>query len=300
MKILNCEYKAASHPGVLSESGDRVVFLKDMGFDFEDVPDLIRRCGRDGLKAVQAALAEREAGCRKAGKPCGVPLADVRLLAPIPHPHREIVCMGRNYQSLSDELTRAYVEEQKARTWPIFFGKGTNRCLGPGEDIDSHSDFVSTLDYECELALIIAKDAYHVALEDAEDYVFGYMILDDMRACELDRHKQNYFGKSLDSTTATGPWIVTADEFEYPPERDLKLWVNGELRQHGNTRELIFGISEIIRDLTQGMTLQACTIISTGSPSGTCFGMDPQVFLKPGDVIKCWIDGIGEIVNTVR
>ncbi|MEA4932237.1 MAG: fumarylacetoacetate hydrolase family protein, partial [Lawsonibacter sp.] len=183
--------------------------------------------------------------------------------------------------------------------WPIYFGKAIDRCRGTGEDVPSHADFISTLDYECELGVILGKDAYQVPIERVADYVFGYTILNDVTGRELSRHKQNYFMKSLDGSCPLGPWIVTADEIAFPPQLQIKLSVNGELRQDGNTRDMIFGIPEIVSELTRGVTLPAGTIIATGSPTGIGFGMNPPVFLKDGDVMTGWIEGIGTLTNTV-
>ena len=253
--------------------------------------DLIRRTDRASLAAIGAA-AEKAAQW--------IPLADVRLTAPIPHPVRDVVCMGLNYKAHADEMADALKEQRTERVWPIFFGKAVDRCRGTGEAIPSHSDFISTLDYECELGVILGKDAYQVPREQVEDYIFGYTVLNDVTARELSRHKQNYFMKSLDGTCPIGPWIVTAEEIAYPPRLDIRLWVNGELRQNGNTRDMIFDVTDIVSELSRGVTLPAGTIIATGSPTGIGFGMNPPVFLKDGDVVTCQIEKIGELTNTVR
>ena len=127
------------------------------------------------------------------------------------------------------------------------------------------------MDYECELAVILGKDAYHVSREEAESCIFGYCILNDVTARELSRHKQNYFMKSLDGTCPMGPWIVTADEIAFPPRLRIRLWVNGQPRQDGNTGDMIFGPAEIISELSRGITLPAGTIFATGSPTGIGF-----------------------------
>ena len=132
------------------------------------------------------------------------------------------------------------------------------------------------------------------------DYIFGYSILNDVTGRELSRHKQNYFMKSLDGSCPMGTWIVTADEIPYPPELQIRLSVNGEPRQNGNTGDMIFGISEIVSELSRGVTLQAGTIFATGSPTGIGFGMKPPVFLKDGDVMRCTIEKIGVLTNTVK
>ena len=150
------------------------------------------------------------------------------------------------------------------------------------------------------MAMLYTKDAYQVPPERVAEYVFGYTILNDVTARELNRHKQNYFMKSLDGTCPLGPWIVTADEIAYPPRLNIRLSVNGEPRQNGNTGDMIFGVTEIVSELSRGVTLPAGVIIATGSPTGIGFGMNPPVYLRDGDVVTCEIDGIGRLENTVR
>jgi 2-keto-4-pentenoate hydratase/2-oxohepta-3-ene-1,7-dioic acid hydratase in catechol pathway len=159
---------------------------------------------------------------------------------------------------------------------------------------------VDSLDYECELGVIIGRDARNVPREDVSDYIFGYTIVNDVSARNLQtRHKQWYFGKSLDGFTPMGPCIVTADEFSFPPELGISCLVNGEVRQDSSTRNLIAGIPEIISMLSEGMTLQAGTIIATGTPAGVGMGMTPPTFLNEGDVVECRIEGIGSLRNVV-
>ena len=171
-----------------------------------------------------------------------------------------------------------------------------------GGFIEAHTDLVQKLDYECELAVILGKDARDVPAGQTKDYVFGYTILNDVSARDVQTaHKQWYFGKSLDGFTPIGPCIVTADEFDtYPPKLGIRSFVNGEKRQDSNTGLQIFDIDHVIHELTQGMTLKAGTIIATGTPAGVGMGMDPPQFLKPGDTVCCEIDGIGSLTNTVR
>ncbi|MGE4276673.1 MAG: fumarylacetoacetate hydrolase family protein [Lawsonibacter sp.] len=290
MKLLTCVYQGKELVAVLSPDEEHVVPISALGFSYDRMNDLIRGTGRAELRAMAAAA--EQAGER-------IDIADVRLVAPIPHPVRDVVCMGLNYKAHADEMADALKEQRAERVWPIFFGKAVDRCRGTGESVPSHADFISTLDYECELGVILGKDAYRVPKERVADYVFGYTILNDVTGRELSRHKQNYFMKSLDGSCPLGPWIVTADEITFPPRLQIRLSVNGELRQNGNTRDMIFGIPEIVSELTQGVTLPAGTIIATGSPTGIGFGMDPPVFLKDGDVMTCWIEGIGTLTNTV-
>ena len=229
-------------------------------------------------------------------------LRDVRVLAPIPEPMQDVICLGMNYQKHKTEAeqfdAQAFTREKGSA---VYFSKRATHCPGPGAPIPGHFDIVDSLDYETELAVILGKDAVNVAEEDAFDYVFGYTIVNDVSARNLQTgHKQWYFGKGLDGFTPMGPCIVTKDAFAQPPAQAIRTWINGELRQDAVTDELIFGIPHIIHELSQGMTLKAGTVIATGTPAGVGMGFDPPKFLKKGDVVRCEIEGIGVLENTVE
>ena len=180
------------------------------------------------------------------------------------------------------------------RPYAVYFSKRVNLATGDGDYIPSYPELVDSLDYEAELAVIIKKDAKNVAKEDAYDYVFGYTIINDVSARNLQtRHKQWYFGKSLDGFTPMGPCIVTKDEFVNPPVLQICSRVNGELRQNSTTDLMITSIEDVIHELSQGVTLKAGTIIAMGTPAGVGMGFEPPKFLKAGDVVECEIEGIG-------
>lgn len=227
---------------------------------------------------------------------------EVRVLAPIPRPRQDVICLGMNYQKHKAEAeqfdAQAFTRERGSA---VYFSKRATHCPGPGDPIPGHFDIVDSLDYETELAVILGRDAKNVAEEDAFDYVLGYTIVNDVSARNLQTgHKQWYFGKGLDGFTPMGPCIVTKDEFAQPPAQAIRTWVNGELRQEAVTDALIFGIAHVICELSQGMTLQAGTIIATGTPAGVGMGFDPPKFLQKGDVVRCQIEGIGVLENTVE
>ena len=229
-------------------------------------------------------------------------LRDVRVLAPIPEPMQDVICLGMNYQKHKTEAeqfdAQAFTREKGSA---VYFSKRATHCPGPGEPIPGHFDIVDSLDYETELAVILGKDAVNVAEEDAFDYVFGYTIVNDVSARNLQTgHKQWYFGKGLDGFTPMGPCIVTKDAFAQPPAQAIRTWINGELRQDAVTDQLIFGVPHIIHELSQGMTLKAGTVIATGTPAGVGMGFNPPKFLKKGDVVRCEIEGIGVLENTVE
>lgn len=226
---------------------------------------------------------------------------ETETLAPIPNPKQDIICLGINYMAHAEESAR-YKKEAFGgdRPFAVYFSKRANECVTTEGNIPSYPELVDSLDYECELAVIIGKNAKNVSEENAFDYVFGYTILNDVSARNLQtRHKQWYFGKSLDGFCPMGPDIITEDEFDRPPVLTIQSYINGELRQNSNTGLLIFDIPHVISELSQGTTLKAGTIISMGTPAGVGMGFQPPKFLKKGDVIECRIEKIGSLKNYV-
>ena len=233
--------------------------------------------------------------CAMAGNP--IALQEANILAPIPEPKQDIICLGINYMAHAVESAR-YKKEAFGgeRPYAVYFSKRVNECTPNNGIISEYRNIVDSLDYECELAVIIGKDCKNVKKENAFDYIFGYTILNDISARNLQtRHKQWYFGKSLDGFTPMGPCIVTEDEFERPPVLEIKSYVNGELRQDSTTDLLIFDIPHVIEELSQGMTLKSGSVISMGTPAGVGMGFKPPKFLHHGDVVECYIEHIGTL-----
>lgn len=286
MKIVTMLNHGEPQVGILSEDGAFVVPANK----YATVPELMERSSFDELLAITRMGV------------AAVPLSQVKLLAPIPEPDNDIICLGINYRAHDKELPNEYGEEKLVkRDVPVYFSKRASHCVEPEGIIDGHFDIVKKLDYECELAVIIGRTARNVAPEDVQDYIFGYTIINDVTARDVQiAHKQWYFGKSLDSFAPMGPCIVTAEEIPFPPALDISTHVNGELRQHNNTKNLVHGIPYIISELSHGMTLKCGTIIATGTPDGTGIGMDPPRYLKSGDVVECTIEHIGTLRNTVK
>lgn len=248
---------------------------------------------------IQASRQELDAAVQAAEL---LPLSEVTLLAPIPRPRQDVICLGINYHAHAEEAARYSAEAfTKERPIPIYFSKRVTEAVAPNGFIESHPGLVERLDYEVELAVIIGKTARNVKAQDAADYIFGYTVLNDVSARLLQTtHKQWYFGKSLDGFTPIGPCITTADEIPFPPVLKISASVNGELRQDATTDLLITGIADIIEELSSGMTLLPGTIIATGTPAGVGMGFDPPKFLKAGDVVDCTVEKIGTLRNTVR
>ena len=284
MKLVTYLYQDKESVGVLTANEATVRPLP-----FADMNTLIEAPREQLLSAVEAAESS-------------LPLSAVTLLAPIPRPRQDVICLGINYRAHAKEAERYSSEAfKKERPIPIYFSKRVSEAVGPEGFIESHPGLVQRLDYESELAVIIGKTAKNVKAADAADYIFGYTVLNDVSARLLQTtHKQWYFGKSLDGFTPIGPCITTADEIAFPPALRISSRVNGELRQDSTTDLLITGIADIIEELSSGMTLLPGTIIATGTPAGVGMGFDPPKFLKPGDVVECTIEGIGTLRNTVR
>ena len=249
------------------------------------------------VKAALANLAANEDVLSGAA----VNVDELQLCAPIVHPRQDVVCLGINYDAHAQEAGRFSDEAFGGeRPYTIYFSKRVSRATATKELVPSYKGLVDSLDYECELGVVLGKDCKGVTKEEAKQYIFGYTIINDISARNLQtRHKQWYLGKSLDGFTPMGPCIVTADEIGDEQSLDISCTVNGELRQSSNTKYMIQTVCGAISELSQGMTLQAGTIIATGTPAGVGMGMQPPQFLQTGDVVECRIAKIGVLTNTI-
>ena len=291
MKLVTYLHNGTEQVGVIGTDLNKIVPVSALGYDVTDMTDFILQ-----LKGQLPTFLLEKADAAE-----GVALADCRLLAPIKRPRQDVVCLGINYFAHREEALRYDIRYNGDMPKTIYFSKRVNEAVDPDGDVDSHSDMVERLDYEVELAVILGKDAKNMTPDQVEDCILGYTILNDISARDIQRdHQQWYFGKSLDGFTPMGPWIVTRDEFEWKPKIGVRSFVNGEPRQNSNTELMMTPIDDAICQLTQGITLLAGTIIATGTPSGVGMGFDPPKFMKPGDVVRCEIDGIGTLENTIR
>ena len=249
------------------------------------------------VKAALASLAANEDVLSGAA----VNVDELQLCAPIVHPRQDVVCLGINYDAHAQEAGRFSNEAFGGeRPYTIYFSKRVSRATATKELVPSYKGLVDSLDYECELGVVLGKDCKGVTKEEAKQYIFGYTIINDISARNLQtRHKQWYLGKSLDGFTPMGPCIVTADEIGDEQSLDISCTVNGELRQSSNTKYMIQTVCGAVSELSQGMTLQAGTIIATGTPAGVGMGMQPPQFLQTGDVVECRIAKIGVLTNTI-
>jgi 2-keto-4-pentenoate hydratase/2-oxohepta-3-ene-1,7-dioic acid hydratase in catechol pathway len=255
---------------------------------------------------TRGALALVEAQAEGAAMPPAsgprLPLAAVKLDAPLPRPRRNLWCVGRNYRAHAKELAGTIFQgdEKPIDRWPIVFTKVPECVVGPGEPIVLPRGITEQVDYEAELAVVIGRGGINIPAGRAMDHVWGYTIVNDVTARDVQqRHVQWDLGKSFDTFCPMGPWLVSADELNGQDTR-VRLWVNGELRQDGATRDLIFGIPALIETISRGITLVAGDVIATGTPAGVGMGMNPPRWLKPGDTVKIEIDGIGVLENPVQ
>lgn len=227
--------------------------------------------------------------------------ADSTLLAPIPTPRKNVFCVGRNYAEHIAEGDRAQKQKVGVTEHPVFFTKPPTSVVSPGGDVLIFPGVSESIDYEVELAVVIGKAGRNISKAEAFDHVFGYTILNDITARDIQRrHGGQYFkGKGLDGSCPLGPWIETADAIADPHALSIGLTVNGEQRQDGNTADMIFDIPTLLASLSEGMTLEPGDIIATGTPSGVGYAMEPPRFLKHGDTVVCEISEIGTLSNTV-
>jgi 2-keto-4-pentenoate hydratase/2-oxohepta-3-ene-1,7-dioic acid hydratase in catechol pathway len=253
---------------------------------------------RHGVQPLIEALVRGEALPDRSG--AARSLEAVRLHAPLPLPRRNLWCVGRNYHAHAKELAASVFKAnpQKADEWPIVFTKVPECVVGPHDEVRLPAPAVSLqIDYEAELTVVIGLGGKNIARERAMSHVFGYTIVDDVTARDVQmRHQQWDLGKSFDTFCPMGPWIVTADELDGRKTR-VRCWVNGELRQDAPTENMIFDIPTLIETVSRGITLYPGDVIATGTPAGVGMGMVPPRWLQAGDVVRIEIDGLGEIEN---
>jgi len=258
--------------------------------EVESPPDMLSLIddGEDGLVAARSFLDSTRARTHKLG--------DVKLLAPIPEPRGNVIAIGRNYAAHAQETARERVPEP-----PTVFTKASTSIAGPHDDVVIDPAISTQVDWEVELGVVIGRRGRDIAAERAMDHVFGYVALNDVSARDIQFGwgGQYFKGKSLDGYCPIGPWIVTRDEIDDPQSLRLMLRVNGELKQDGNTRDMIYPVAAIIEWVSRGMTLLPGSIIATGTPDGVGFARTPPEFLHPGDVMETEVEHVGTLRNRV-
>ena len=229
-----------------------------------------------------------------------VKFADITLLAPIPRPRKNVMCLGLNYLEHAEETANQIGRTGKAPQYPIVFTKCPTSVIGQDATVPFDPDTCSQLDWEAELGVVLGKGGKKIAAANALDHVFGYTVINDLSARDIQlSHKQYFLGKSLDGGCPMGPWIVTADDIADPQNLAIACRVNGVTKQASNTRNMIFNVASIIEWLSRGMTLEAGDVIATGTPSGVGFVREPPEFLLPGDVVECEVESVGVLRNSI-
>ena len=289
---------AAARLGALA--GDQVVDIQALGASCGVVlpADMLAfiDLGPDAVRIATKLLAEH-----KDGWPIAVaqPLCNVRLLAPIPRPRKNIFGIGLNYVEHVAESSRTLDTSKDLPKQPVIFSKPPTTVIGPGDAIEHNKRITQQLDWEVELAVVLGSRASRVAEQDALSHVFGYSVMIDVSARDCRRAGQWIYSKGQDTYGPFGPCIVTADEIPDPQVLDLWLKVNGQLKQQSNTRHMLFKVPFLISDISAGITLEAGDIIATGTPAGVGAGRDPQEWLWPGDVVEACVEGIGTLRHPV-
>lgn len=288
MRLVTYLHHGMAGVGVLDLRSARIRPLDTI--DGRPIPDMLTVI-REGLEAVTPSVMRP-----------AIPQVEVDLLAPIPRPARNIFCVGKNYRRHAEEFARSGFDSPAAAAvpeHPVVFTKVPESVIGDRDTILYPESLSNALDYEAELAVVIGRPGRGIRRAQAMSHVFGYTIVNDVTARDWQqRHGQWFLGKSFDTFCPMGPMLVTADELD-PSALDVRCWVNDELRQQGNTRDLIFDIPTLIATISAGITLQPGDIIATGTPEGVGAGFDPPRFLQRGNEVVIEIQGIGRLVNDV-
>jgi 2-keto-4-pentenoate hydratase/2-oxohepta-3-ene-1,7-dioic acid hydratase in catechol pathway len=286
MRIATYMWGGQRHVGIVSKDGQSVMPFELSRTDAE----------RGALTIIELMTS---GGVVPATSGVSIPISAVELDAPIPLPRRNVFCVGRNYHAHAKELSASVFKDNDANpdSWPIVFTKVPECVVGPHDDVLIPVGVSSDIDYEAELTIVIGKGGRNISRADALNHVFGYTVVNDVTARDVQiRHQQWDLGKSFDTFCPMGPWIVTADELDGTKTR-VRCWVNGELRQDGPVENMIFDIPTLIETCSRGITLYPGDLIATGTPAGVGMGMKPPRYLKAGDVVRVEIDGLGAIEN---
>lgn len=288
MKVATFRWGGRRQAGLVSDDGARVTPLA-----------LGERAQRRGALALIESMAEGAPVPRAAGP--SLPMSAIEPEAPLPMPRRNLFCVGRNYRAHAAELAGSVFRTDAAKLdeWPIVFTKVPECVIAPGAAIRLPRGISEKIDYEAELAVVIGTGGRDIRASRAMAHVWGYTIVNDVTARDVQmRHSQWDLGKSFDTFCPMGPWLVSADEVD-GTDLELVCRVNGEVRQHARTSQLIFDIPTLIETCSRGITLYPGDVIATGTPAGVGMGMDPPRWLRAGDVVRIEIEGLGALENPV-
>ncbi|WP_417897356.1 fumarylacetoacetate hydrolase family protein [Bacillus haimaensis] len=301
MHFLTAQFKGKTFVGLTDEAQQYVIDLNEserVKNGVQNLPQTLEGCIELGDSFIDKAVDLRDWVLTHREAPTFFyKMEEITLLAPIPRPAKNVLCVGKNYKDHVLEMG----SEGDIPEHIMIFTKAPTSVIGDGAEILLHESLTSQLDYEGELAVVIGKKGIGIKEEEAYDYVFGYTIINDITARDMQaRHKQFFLGKSLDASCPMGPVVVHKSAIEDPHELEIITRVNGEIRQHARTDLMIFSIPEMIATLSKGMTLEPGDIIATGTPAGVGKGYNPPKFLKRGDVVEVYVEGIGKLTNKVR
>jgi len=249
--------------------------------------------GGEAMNRVRELVSSRKA---TGGPPVVRALKELTLLPPLDPPRGDVLAIGRNYEKHAAESARAWGEQVKP---PTVFTKAQTSVTGPFDDIVIDPRVSEKIDWEVELGVVIGRKGANIKADEAMNHVFGYTVINDVSARDIQNNWGGQFfkGKSLDASSPVGPWVVTADEIPDPQALRVSLRVNGEVKQDGNTRDMIYPVSQLIVWLSVGMTLRPGSLIASGTPDGVGFARTPPEFLKPGDLMETEVEGIGRLRN---
>ncbi|WP_246247174.1 fumarylacetoacetate hydrolase family protein [Piscibacillus halophilus] len=281
MKLLSFQLEGTTHWGILKDDG--IYYSDHLMTYFPNLLSVIQNFHHLNLEQDLNKF---------------VTLDEVNILPPY-QPNKNIMCIGKNYREHALEMTSN--DPTSIPKAPVVFTKSPTCVIGQDQTILAHTNVTNQLDYEGELAVVIGKKGINISKEEALDFVFGYTILNDITARDLQKKHQQFFkGKSLDTFAPFGPVIVSADEIPDVQNLHIQTKVNDEVRQDGNTNDMIFSVADLIEVLSEGMTLEPGDVIATGTPSGVGKGFSPPRFLNPGDQVSITIEGIGTLQNIVK
>ncbi|CAN5612780.1 fumarylacetoacetate hydrolase family protein [soil metagenome] len=253
----------------------------------------------DAVQVVAESLDDLINGAEPTLTALALPVAEVQLLAPLPADCRGVLCVGINYADHQSESADVFVKDIPVD--PIIFFKTPAAMAAPDTALDLEPIVSTQFDWEVELGVVISRGGRNINADNVSDHIFGYTVINDVTARDVQhRHKQWHLGKNVDASTPIGPWIVTADEFAYPPALDMTMTVSGQPMQSANTADMIFGITEQIVVVSRYLALRPGDVLATGTPAGVGFARTPARFLAAGDVMEAAISGIGTLRNTVR
>ena len=297
MKFFTFEYEGLEQIGILTRDGKKIIPIDEVELsqEFFDMNDFIETHEKSDIEKLDRLWK----GEKKAD--VYYDFDKILVLAPIPLPLHDVICVGLNYKDHIKETVAELKLKNELPENPVIFSKRARHAEGTEAVIPLHDDITKKLDYEVELGVVIGKESSKVKKSEVKDNIFGYTIMNDISARDLMVKNQQWtIGKGLDGAVVMGPCIVHKDYIDYPVRLNISAKINDEVRQSSNTENFIFDIDTLVSDISKGMTLEAGDIISTGTPAGVGMSFDPPKYLKEGDVIECEIEEIGVLKNTVK